>query len=261
MKPLFNVSLFIFVSLSVMAAEPADETRITLPGGVEMEFRLIPEGDFLMGSEDDEEGRHGDEGPVHHVTITEPFYFGTYEVTQRQWLTLMDDNPSLFAGRLDNPVERITWNEAQQFIDKLNELGQGAFRLPTEAEWEHACRAGTQTRFHWGDDPGYKIIYQYSWFNPITHAQTMPVGGKKPNPWGLYDITGNVWEWCLDWKGPYTAEAKVDPRGPDSGELKCFRGSSWYDAPDKQRSANRHGHAPDERYSTIGMRVVKIIED
>lgn len=242
------------------ANELPETVTVQIASEVEMQFCLIPTGQFVMGSPPDEAGRHGDEGPQHEVTISKPFYFGQYEVTQKQWLALMDHNPSLFAGKMNNPVEQVTWNETQAYIEKLNALGIGTFRLPTEAEWEHACRAGTQTRFHWGDDPDYELVYQYSWFNPITHAKTQPVGQKKPNPWGLYDITGNVWEWCQDWKGPYTADAKTDPRGPATGEVKCFRGSSWYDIPAMHRSANRHGHAVDERYSTVGFRLVKVIE-
>lgn len=252
-------SMLIILSMGIIHLHandlPATKTVI-LPGNVPVEFVLIQPGTFIMGSPSDEVGRHPDEGPIHKVTITKPFYFGKYEVTQQQWETLMEENPSLFKGNPNHPVERITWNEAQAFIAKINNLGIGTFRLPTEAEWEHACRAGTQTRYWWGDDPAYQEVYQTSWFNPITHAQTRTVGGKKPNPNGLYDITGNVWEWCQDWKAPYTEEDQVDPKGPADGKLKVFRGSSWYDEPDMHRSANRHGHAPDERYSTIGFRLV-----
>ncbi|MBC7324568.1 MAG: formylglycine-generating enzyme family protein, partial [Moorella sp. (in: Bacteria)] len=132
---------------------------------------LIPAGTFMMGSPNNEQDRSSNEGPQHQVTLTKPFYLGKYEVTQAQWKAVMGSNPSYFRGN-NLPVEQVSWNDCQTFIQRLNQLGQGTFRLPTEAEWEYACRAGTTTRFYWGDDPNYSQIGQYAWYDRNSNSQT-----------------------------------------------------------------------------------------
>ncbi len=192
-----------------------------------LEMVLIPAGTFMMGSPEDEIGRYTDEGPQHQVTLTKSFYLGKYEVTQAQWQAVMGSNLSYFTGN-NRPVEQVSWNDCQAFIQNLNKLGQGIFRLPTEAEWEYACRAGTTTRFYWGDDPDYSQIGQYAWYWDNSNSQTHEVGTKLPNAWGLYDMSGNVWEWCQDWYGTYPFSPQVDPAGVNSGSDRVLRGGSCF---------------------------------
>ena len=262
MKMEFRKSCFYFIVALFLAGATTQVKgqvkTITLPGGVDMQFALIPAGEFLMGSPETAPDRDPDEGPAHQVKISLPFYLGTTEVTQRQWKALMGNNPAVFKvfpEHLEHPVEMVSWNDCQRFIEKLNTLGLGKFRLPTEAEWEYACRAGTTTRYFWGDES--KGIREHCWYNRTSYARTYPVGTKKQNPWGLYDMAGSVWEWCSDWKAPYPAEGlRVDPKGPVSGKVKIFRGGSWYDFENSLRAANRHGHGTDKGYSAIGLRVL-----
>ncbi|HQH73014.1 MAG TPA: formylglycine-generating enzyme family protein, partial [bacterium] len=178
----------------------------TLPADAKpLEMVLIPAGTFVMGSPDSEQDRYSEEGPQHQVTLTKPFYLGKYEVTQAQWQAVMGSNPSHFQG--DNlPVEMVSWNDCQTFIQQLNQLGQGTFRLPTEAEWECACRAGTTWRFshgnvlECGDECESCTAHDlFMWWCGNSGNHTHEVGSKLPNPWGLYDMHGNVWELCNDW--------------------------------------------------------------
>jgi formylglycine-generating enzyme required for sulfatase activity len=251
---------------------PDSLVTVYFPGDLPVQFRLIPRGTFMMGSEpEDAIGAAGqeherDESPMHQVTISKDFYLGVYEVTQAQWVSVMGSNPAVFQ-QIENyiqehedpllrPVESVSWDDCQVFIARLHEMGVGKFRLPTEAEWEYACRAGTSTRYYWGNDPRKWIINQYAWVNSRSFASTHPVGQKKPNSWGLFDMSGNVWEWCSDWYGPYSPDHQIDPRGLKSGSRKVFRGGSWFDFPDSQRSANRHAHGTKRGYPAIGLRLV-----
>jgi len=165
-----------------------------------MEFVLIPAGTFTMGSPDSDSNAYDHEKPAHQVTISEPFYMGKYEVTQAQWKAVMGENPSRFKGD-DHPVENVSWEDVQQFIQKLNaKEGKEACRLPTEAEWEYAARAGTTTIYSFGNNASQ--LGNYAWYDENSGNTTHPVGDKPPNPWGLYDMHGNVWEWVQDWYGP-----------------------------------------------------------
>ncbi len=195
-----------------------------LPAGAKpLEMIRVPAGTFLMGapaekveSFDDEK----DESPQHKVSITNPFYIGKYEITQAQWKAVMGDNPAKdFGEGNDYPVYFVSWNDCHSFIEKLNSLGQGRFRLPTEAEWEYACRAGITTVFFWGDDPiSIKLIDEYAWtFGENEAKKCHVVGLKKTNLWGLSDVKGNVWEWCYDYYGKYVSADQIDPKGPSSG--------------------------------------------
>jgi len=225
-----------------------------------MQFRWIKPGRFLMGSAPREKQRDSDEGPPSEVLITRGFYLGTYEVTQLQWQAVMGKNPAAFQqgeAHQNRPVESVSWNDCAEFVQRLRELGIGTFRLPTEAEWEYACRAGTTSQFYWGEVNEAWEAYPHAWTNSRSFATTHPVGTKPPNPWGLHDMSGNVWEWCQDWYGPYPdTDHRSDPKGPETGAAKVFRGGSYYDFPHSLRSANRHRHKPDERYTAIGLRVV-----
>ena len=232
---------------------------VTIAPQVEMQFRWIKPGRFRMGSAPNETKRDADEGPQSEVEITRGFYLGTYEVTQQQWQAVMGDNPAAFQQGDDpqsRPVESVSWNDCAEFVQRLTALGVGKFRLPTEAEWEYACRAGTTASFSWGEVNEVWEAYPHAWTNSRSFATTHAVGTKPPNPWGLHDMSGNVWEWCQDWYGPYPDSDRVDPTGPKTGTAKVFRGGSYYDFPHSLRSANRHRHQPDGRYTAIGLRVV-----
>ncbi|MDR1166234.1 MAG: formylglycine-generating enzyme family protein [Deltaproteobacteria bacterium] len=215
-------------------------------------FLLIPAGSFFMGSPKSEDLSTDDERPRHEVTVSKPFYLATYEVTQAFWVAVMGDNPSHFPGER-HPVDSVTWDEARLFIQKLNGGSEGRqYRLPTEAEWEMAARAGSQTSYFFGNDRDH--LGDYAWHDSNSDAQTHPVGLKKPNPWGLYDIYGNVREWVQDYYGEYAASPQVDPTGPSSGGARVSRGGSW-DCRGHCRSADRESRAPDERSEIVGLRL------
>ncbi len=212
----------------------------------------------MMGSPEDEHGRHDDE-IRHEVTISRDFYMGKYEVTQAQWEVVMWNNPSDYQDMPNHPVEPLSWHDCRDFIEKLNEMSlvSGEFRLPTEAEWEYACRAGTTTRYYWGDDPEYTEAEGYASYLPDDSGQrTKEVGQKLPNAWGLYDMSGNVWEWCQDWRGEYPTGPVVDPIGPQSGTHRIMRGGSPTFHPWPIRSANRVGGGPNNAYERTGLRLV-----
>jgi formylglycine-generating enzyme required for sulfatase activity len=208
--------------------------------------------------------RHGDEDPVRKVTISKAFYLSKFEVTQEQWMVIMGENPSVFTDKpnwRNHPVDNVSWNDCQYYIEKLNAMDLGTFRLPTEAEWEYACRAGTSTRFYWGQDSSNVELHQNAWGFSRAEGRSHPVGLKKPNNWNLYDMSGNVWEWCADWRGPYLESDTLDPKGPKNGASKIYRGGSWFNEPAALRSANRHGHPPDTRGTNAGFRLVLEIND
>ena len=217
-------------------------------GGVTMKLVFIPAGSFMMGSDKGQ----SDEKPVHRVTLTRGFYIGIYEVTQGQWRALMGDNPAKFKGD-QRPVERVSWNDCQEFIRKLNARASALVRLPTEAEWEYACRAGTRTKYYWGDGSARA----YAWYLGNSGSQTHPVGQKLPNAFGLYDMSGNVWEWCGDWydKGYYASSPSRDPKGPASGKYRCLRGWSWSYCARFCRSASRLRVTPGDSDFNYGFRV------
>ncbi|HIG31358.1 MAG TPA: formylglycine-generating enzyme family protein, partial [Verrucomicrobiales bacterium] len=228
----------------------------------------IPAGTFVMGSPDDELDRRDKEGPQTTVTISIPFWMSKYEVTQGQYEEVMGNNPSHFKNAgLNAPVEQVSWNSAVEFCRKLTEREQTAGRLPdgyeyglpTEAQWEYACRAGTTTRFSFGDDPGYNEVGKYAWYSSNSGSTTHPVGEKLENPWGLHDMHGNVWEWCLDWKGDYPGGNQIDPVGSTTGTDRVFRGGSWLFIARLSRSANRSGSLPSNSYYLLGFRPALVL--
>ncbi len=229
----------------------------TFTNSIDMSFRLIPAGSFKMGSPDGEDGRFKDERQ-HLVTISKPFYLQTTEVTQKQWTQVMGSNPSFFkeCGN-DCPVETVSWEDAQEFIRNLNQREGGKkYRLPTEAEWEYACRAKSEGRFCFGNQKAE--LEKYAWYatNPFS-LKTHPVSKREPNAWGLYDMHGNVKEWCQDWHGDYPSSQVTDPTGPKAGKERVSRGGSYSGDSRRLRSANRGRERPDHRGSTVGFRVAK----
>jgi len=255
------------------------ERAVDLGGGAKLELVLIPAGEFLMGGEESPEQVAGkcldlavdptwfqNEHPRHLVRITRPFWMGKYELTQEAWERIMGYNLSNWrSSRI--PVDLVDWDDCQKFLEKLNAQGQGAFRLPTEAEWEYACRAGTATAFHFGetlsaDQANYDSRHVYgSGRQGDYRGKKIAVGSFPANAWGLHDMHGNGFEWCADWYAAdyYARSPKADPAGPDTGGARVLRGGSWGTNPGYCRSALRYLRNPSERGDCIGFRVVSII--
>ena len=230
-----------------------------------MKLKLIPPGAFTMGSPSSEANRDEDEGPQHKVTLTKGFYMGVTEVTQGQWEAVMGTDVRqqrdkankewpLRGASPQHPMYYVSWEEAQEFCKKLSAKEGHQYRLPTEAEWEYACRAGTSTAYYWGGS----WDNQFGWCKENSGETTHEGGGKKPNAWGLFDMSGNVWEWCMDSyeEHLYSSSARTDPIGPSGGDKRVLRGGSWYFTPEYCRSANRT-HNPDRRSNGFGFRVVR----
>jgi formylglycine-generating enzyme required for sulfatase activity len=203
------------------------------------------------------------EGPVRPVTLTKGFWIGQYEVTQPQYQAVMGTNPSHFRGDT-LPVENVNWMAAKEFCKKLSQKESKTYALPTEAQWEYVCRAGTTTEYSYGSvgsnlyaygNPG-NYLDDFGWYRNNSDQKTHPVGQKKPNPWGLYDIHGNVWEWCSDWYAPYYAGMQLDPCGSGSGTFRVLRGGSWCGNDWFCGSAFRYGDLPDTKDSRYGFRIV-----
>ena len=226
--------------------------------GIKLPLILIPSGTFIMGSPKDEHDRFDDEGPQHEVTISKPFYMGVTPVTQGQYKSMTGDKPSYFKGD-SNSVEQVPWDQASRFCVKMTSTTGKVVRLPTEAEWEYACRAGSATRFSFGnEDAGLAL---HAWYTSNSGSSTHPVGQKKPNAWGLYDMHGNVWEWCEDaWHVSYK-NAPTDGSAWVGGEsARVVRGGGWYFVPQYCRSSLRDGVEPDYRFFDVGFRVVVDLE-
>ena len=244
--------------------KPGDTDTVMLPDDVPLELVWIPPGTYHRGASANELDHLENELPQHEVTLTRGFWMGKYVVTKAQWEAVMETTP--WAGQWyvlddpDSPAVYVSWDDAQAFIEKVNALTGRSFRLPTEAEWEYAARAGTTTRFYWGDDEDYSDMPDYAWFkdnafdagNHYAHV----VGQKKPNPWGLYDMAGNVWEWCQDWYTFYPAVSLTDPTGPNEGENRVLRGGSWFFYGGFSRSARRDDYPPIAASYEFGFRMV-----
>jgi eukaryotic-like serine/threonine-protein kinase len=242
------------------------EKKIDLGNEVNMAVVFIPAGEFEMGSPMEEPKRDSDEGQ-HHIKLTKPFYIGKFEVTQIQYRVLMNENPSKFGGD-KLPVENVSWYEAMRFLKKLSDKAGMKFRLPTEAEWEYACRAGTTTTFNTGTTLDSDVA-NYDARKPYADGiigkyldRTTAVGSYPPNAFGLYDMHGNVWEWCNDIydEDYYKVTPLNDPKGPQEGKPKVIRGGAWNEYAYKCRSADRNHRWPKDTQSIIGFRVVLDIE-
>ena len=222
---------------------PGRAMTLRLPGGAEMEMVWCPPGSFMMGSPENEEGRRADE-TQHRVTLTTGFWLAKYPVTKAQWKSVTGSTPSWFTHDEKLPVEYVSWKRCIEFCA----IAGNGLRLPTEAEWEYACRAGSSTALSWGNAQEERKA------NFGRSKVTTPVGFYEPNAWGLHDMHGNVWEWCADWYGDYPGGAVTDPKGPDSGSERICRGGSWEDHAWCCRSACRNEFGPDYRSSSHGFR-------
>jgi formylglycine-generating enzyme required for sulfatase activity len=224
--------------------------------GVTVKLRWCPPGTFWMGSPESEEGRFDDEGPRHEVQLTRGFWLGETPVTQSLWEAVMGSNPSEFQGA-ERPVEQVSWEDCQQFLSKANVLQPGLqLRLPTEAEWEYACRAGT-TGATWLGSNDAGTLNRIAWYEDNSGAETHPVRQKEGNPWGLYDMLGNVWEWCSDWRDDYSAGRAVDPAGAATGPERVYRGGSWFHGARYARAAHRSASDPGARFDDLGFRLAR----
>jgi len=251
-------------NLAMSKRPPKAESKRTFTNSIGMKFVLIPEGTFMMGSPSDEPGRL-DREKQHRVTLSKGFYIQTTEVTQGQWREIMGTRPwsgkKYVRDNVDCPAVYISWNDCKDFIRRLNQKeGTNKYRLPTEAEWEYACRAGSTKRFYFGNSES--IVGDYAWYrsnaNDAGEEYAHSAGSKKPNPWGLYDMHGNVWEWCQDWyEKNYLPGHVTDPKGPSSGTDRVFRGGGWDDYARFCRSANRFRSRPGYRYGGMGFRVAR----
>jgi len=259
-KMIIPVHLMV-VMVSLAFSGHAEQPRERITNSLGMEFILIKPGKFAMGSPEDEPGRYTGERS-HTVNLTSPFYLQTTEVTQAQWKALTGKNPSSQKRCGDTcPVEQVSWEDAQQFIQKLNQKeATDKYRLPTEAEWEYACRAGRTTAFPNGGITQLQCdrdenLDSIGWYCGNSNNMIHPVARKKPNAWGLYDMSGNVQEWCQDWFGVYPYDEVTNPKGAPSGSYRVMRGSAWYSPARDARCASRFGSPPHYRFRHIGFRL------
>jgi formylglycine-generating enzyme required for sulfatase activity len=241
----------------LQGAAPAGEKHVI--SDLDLTLVALPAGSFQQGSPATERGRDSGEGPQMQTTLSKPFWLGATEVTQKQWQAVMSDNPSQFKDD-QNPVEKMSWQEAAEFCQKLTERERAAGRLPdgyvyalpTEAQWEFACRAGTTAEYA-------GTLADMAWYFKNTEGlTTKPVKQKEPNAWGLYDMHGNVWEWCADWYGKYSGGKVTDPKGPAEGSIRVARGGGWGDNATDSRSAFRVAFKPGQRGNSIGLRVALV---
>ena len=269
----FNrVSLVALMMVLIIALVPhtSQSAEQTYSNSIGMAFVLIPAGSFVMGSPESEEGRDGGGREIQHkVTLTKPIYMQTTEVTVGQWESIMGKRLIGWRkGPKDHPITRVSWKDCQKFIKKLNAKGEGVYRLPTEAEWEYACRAGSKTAYAWGDAIdcsmamyGNKkrsgVCIHYLQSLKIKPGGPAPVKTFAPNKWGLFDMHGNVWEWCQDRYGKYDANRLKDPIGTEKGHERVRRGGSWYSKDYDLRSANRAYAHPSNRTDNNGFRLVR----
>ena len=262
-----NTPTFSFNGLGLRLAYNYDETpptgggsvndeqnKVYTANGVSFKMIAVKGGTFQMGATSEQTGATSDESPTHSVTLSD-YYIGETEVTQELWYAVMGSNPSYRTGNMQRPVETVSWNDCQTFISKLNELTGETFRLPTEAQWEYAARGGNQAqgRLYSGSD----AIDDVAWYNSNSNSSstTHPVKTKAPNELGIYDMSGNVWEWCSDWYGSYSSAARTDPTGPATGSTRVIRGGCWFSSATLCRVANRDNGMPTGAIGTLGLRL------
>ena len=253
----YRIMAFYLGYSSTESVLPVDSVYYIEPGfNTNLVMMKIKGGAFIMGST----GGNSNEQPVHSVTLNS-YFMGAFEVTQAQWLAVMGENPSYFSGCLDCPVDFVTWNEIQTFVQNLSLASGKVYRLPTEAEWEYACGGGAQAsgsaeRTLWAGTSIENQLQNYAWFYDNSGGKSHAVGGKLPNRLGIYDMSGNIAEWCSDWYGPYNSGSQTNPQGPPTGNARVIRGSSWAFLPDHCRTASRAYEYPGTKSNTVGFRVV-----
>jgi len=241
-------------------AQPKRGTAKDITNSIGMKFVWISPGTFLMGSPKEEKPRDENE-TQHKVKLTKGFYMGVYTVTQEQWEAVMGKNPSKFKGEKNLPVENVSWDDCQEFIKKLRDKDKKLYRLPTEAEWEYCCRAGTTTPFYTGETISTKQAnFRGQGKDAVKREKTTPVGSFPANAWGLCDMQGNVSQPCQDWIGAYSDKDTVDPPGAEKGKYRVVRGCSWGDNLEDCRSAMRTGSEPGIRSPTNGLRLCFFVE-
>ena len=256
-----------YLWLDPSAPAKSDRFYRAVESGAVTNLVFIPPGTFRMGSPENEVGRAdnpSNEGPQSAVRISRGFWMGKYEVTQKDYMAVMGSNPSRFKGDANRPVETVSWVNATNYCAKLTLRERAAglipegtqYRLPTEAEWEYSCRAWTSTRFSFGDDPDYLQLGDYAWTAENSKGTTHPVGQKLPNPWGLYDIHGNVFEWCQDRYSEFSGDSAIDPQGPATGSTRVIRDGSWYFEVRFSRSAQRYFQPLTHTAERLGFRIV-----
>lgn len=229
------------------------ENKVYTVNGVSFTMVAVKGGSFTMGATAEQTGANSGEYPTHSVTLSD-YYIGETEVTQELWQAVMGSNPSIFTGNMQRPVEVVSWNDCQTFITKLNELTGESFTLPTEAQWEYAARGGKSTKGYLYS--GSNSIADVAWYSGNSSNTTHPVKSKSPNELGLYDMSGNVWEWCADWYGSYSSTSQTNPVGPITGSNRVLRGGSWFsDATTSCRIANRNNATPTITFSYYGLRL------
>jgi len=259
--------VYIFLAFNISKAYPADRRTEIIQ---EIKLITIPSGTFVMGTEDTDHDWFCHSRPVCEVRL-DSFRLSVYEITQAQFEKVMGYNPSLMKGDDNRPVEQVSWLDAAAFCNKLSELAglmpcydirnrtcifsRNGFRLPTEAEWEYACRAGTNAKYYTGNGEG--DLDRAGWYRSNSEGTTHPVGHKEPNAWGLFDMHGNVWEWCNDWQGNYKNHRNENPRGPNWGYSRVLRGGGWHYPAVGCRSAYRHKAKPEYRLSAVGFRIAR----
>lgn len=239
-----------------------EKIRLEITEDIALTFVKIPAGKIVIGADSTKGFFQKDELPAFQAIFSDDFYIGQTEVTQELWEHVMAYNPSVFKDA-KRPVEMVSWNDCQAFIEKLNNTwqGKGKFKMPTEAQWEYAAKLG-EPEFR--DEQGKIInreLFKYAWYNSRSEGKSHPVGSKEADNIGLYDMQGNMWEWVLDWKGAYNSDTKTNPTGPKTGTHKVYRGGSWFNEPEALRPENRNAHPPDQVFTNAGLRLIYVLED
>ena len=252
MKVVMTAAVLVLCAAMAYAGESPTAGGVLTDEKTGMEFVFVKGGCYQMG--DTFGGGDGDEKPVHEVCVSD-IYIGKFEVTQGEWEKIMGSNPSYFKKGSRYPVEQVSWNDTQEFFRKMNSQPGKQYRLPTETEWEYAARSGGKLEKYAGfsDAPDLDL---YAWYDKNAGDSTHPVGEKKPNGLGLYDMTGNVFEWVQDWKGNYSSSSRDNPKGPLSGTYRVLRGGSWNYILRLLRATSRNHRPPDSRLNSYGFRVV-----
>lgn len=249
------------VSQATVVQQPVAQTPVTnsdnisipVKNGVSLDMVRVEAGTFTMGATLEMKDPYDDEKPTHQVTLTNDYYIGKYEVTQALWKAVMGKNPSKFKGD-DLPVEQVSWNDCQNFVSKLNRITGKTFRLPTEAEWEYAARGGKKSRGY--QYSGSNNLSDVAWYDGNSGNKTHAVGSKQANELGIYDMSGNVWEWCQDWHGSYSSSSQTNPTGAKSGSYRVIRGEGWFSGARICRSSYRDGGLPYASSRDLGLRLV-----